>query len=137
MTDTGTAKSKSGNLNANEEQRKEERRATEQTEEHDLNQGLEAEEEQLEEGRRTTERNEQQDLNQGMETGTHSSAHQGVSWGPSYRIRSKIDHPLPIKEQIAARAYEIYLQRGGEDGHDLEDWLLAEKELKQGRTKAN
>jgi len=30
---------------------------------------------------------------------------------------------------IARRAYELYMQRGGEDGHDLEDWLQAEREL--------
>ena len=37
---------------------------------------------------------------------------------------------LPIKsEQIAARAYEIYQERGGTDGSDLEDWLQAEREL--------
>lgn len=32
-------------------------------------------------------------------------------------------------EQIRLRAYEIYLERGGTDGHDLEDWILAEREL--------
>ncbi|HME90881.1 MAG TPA: DUF2934 domain-containing protein [Myxococcaceae bacterium] len=36
-------------------------------------------------------------------------------------------------EQIAARAYEIYLARGGENGHDVEDWYQAERELKLGR----
>jgi hypothetical protein len=32
--------------------------------------------------------------------------------------------------QIAARAYEIYEQRGREDGHALDDWLQAEQELR-------
>lgn len=36
----------------------------------------------------------------------------------------------PSNEQIEARAYEIFLERGGEDGHDVEDWTAAEKELK-------
>ena len=31
---------------------------------------------------------------------------------------------------IARRAYDLYLARGGEHGHDLEDWLRAERELK-------
>jgi hypothetical protein len=31
--------------------------------------------------------------------------------------------------EIARRAYEIFLGRGGHDGHDLEDWLQAEAEL--------
>ena len=32
-------------------------------------------------------------------------------------------------EQIELRAYEIYLQRGGADGTEVEDWLVAEREL--------
>lgn len=35
----------------------------------------------------------------------------------------------PAKEQIAQRAYEFYLARGGEPGMDVDDWLAAEKEL--------
>ena len=35
--------------------------------------------------------------------------------------------------QIRARAYELYQQRGGEDGHDAEDWLRAEEEISQTR----
>lgn len=30
---------------------------------------------------------------------------------------------------IRARAYEKFLSRGSEDGHDLEDWLSAEQEV--------
>jgi hypothetical protein len=98
---------------------------------------LEAEEklrqemERREEERLTGERIEQQDLNQGMDTGTHSSTRLGVDWGPSYRVRREIEQALPTREQIAARAYELYLQRGCEHGHDVEDWLNAEKELTQ------
>ncbi len=33
------------------------------------------------------------------------------------------------EEEIRNRAYEIYLQRGGQSGHELEDWLQAEREL--------
>jgi hypothetical protein len=32
---------------------------------------------------------------------------------------------------IAQRAYALYLERGGTDGHDLEDWLQAEQELRK------
>ena len=35
-------------------------------------------------------------------------------------------------DEIAAAAYERYLRRGGEDGHDIEDWLAAEAELRNG-----
>jgi Protein of unknown function (DUF2934) len=33
------------------------------------------------------------------------------------------------QDEIEKRAYEIYLERGGSDGMDLEDWLVAEREL--------
>src|SRR5688572_27224645 len=36
----------------------------------------------------------------------------------------------PIHEDIARRAYQLYEQRGGEHGRDLEDWLQAESELR-------
>ena len=35
----------------------------------------------------------------------------------------------PDAERVAARAYEMYLARGGSDGQALEDWLAAEREL--------
>ena len=37
----------------------------------------------------------------------------------------------PTEEQIRQRAYEFYLGRGCEDGHDLSDWIEAELELSQ------
>jgi hypothetical protein len=36
------------------------------------------------------------------------------------------------KQEIAQRAYELYVQRGGEPGKDVEDWVRAEKELNSG-----
>ena len=33
-------------------------------------------------------------------------------------------------DAIARRAYELYLSRGSEPGHEMEDWLQAEAELK-------
>lgn len=35
----------------------------------------------------------------------------------------------PTSEQIAKRSYELYLARGGQAGHEVEDWLAAEAEL--------
>ncbi|HET6147725.1 MAG TPA: DUF2934 domain-containing protein [Polyangia bacterium] len=35
----------------------------------------------------------------------------------------------PSFEEIAKRSYEIYLARGGQPGHEVEDWLSAEAEL--------
>ena len=34
--------------------------------------------------------------------------------------------------EIARRAYELFEARGGRDGHDLDDWLRAEAELRDG-----
>ncbi|HLK32904.1 MAG TPA: DUF2934 domain-containing protein [Terriglobales bacterium] len=34
-----------------------------------------------------------------------------------------------IDERIRLRAFELFEQRGREDGHDLEDWLRAESEV--------
>ncbi len=36
-------------------------------------------------------------------------------------------------EQIAARAYERFLERGHQHGHDVEDWLAAKEELERSR----
>jgi hypothetical protein len=35
----------------------------------------------------------------------------------------------PLEARIRERAHEIYLERGGEDGSDMEDWLQAEQEI--------
>jgi hypothetical protein len=34
-----------------------------------------------------------------------------------------------LRDGIARRAYQIYVQRSGENGKDAEDWLRAEKEI--------
>jgi Protein of unknown function (DUF2934) len=34
-----------------------------------------------------------------------------------------------VQDAIARRAYDIYVQRGGQNGQDVEDWLKAEKEI--------
>ena len=31
--------------------------------------------------------------------------------------------------EVARRAFELYCARGGQDGHDVDDWLMAESEL--------
>ena len=33
------------------------------------------------------------------------------------------------ESDIARRAFELYCDRGREDGHDVDDWLNAEREL--------
>lgn len=40
-------------------------------------------------------------------------------------------------EQIAERAFERFLARGGEHGHDVEDWLAAKHELERARQRVD
>jgi hypothetical protein len=35
-----------------------------------------------------------------------------------------------VKEQIARKAYELFEQRGREAGHEVDDWLEAERMIK-------
>ena len=41
-----------------------------------------------------------------------------------------VHQDVPTRDQIQLRAYELYVQRGGGDGRDVEDWLIAERELR-------
>jgi hypothetical protein len=40
------------------------------------------------------------------------------------------DSNIPTQEQIARRAYEIFIERGQPEGRDLEHWLEAERQLR-------
>jgi Protein of unknown function (DUF2934) len=46
-------------------------------------------------------------------------------------VTNTIEPRLPTPEEIAGRAYQIYMERGCEPGHDIDDWLQAEYELMQ------
>ncbi|MGH9421639.1 MAG: DUF2934 domain-containing protein [Thermoanaerobaculia bacterium] len=35
---------------------------------------------------------------------------------------------------VARRAYDLYCARGFQDGHDVDDWLAAERDLQKGRS---
>jgi hypothetical protein len=39
------------------------------------------------------------------------------------------------EQEIRRRAYEIYLERGARPGHEMEDWLQAERELTTNQSK--
>ncbi len=41
----------------------------------------------------------------------------------------------PIAADIELRAYQMFLQRGAAHGHDLEDWLTAERQVLAGLKK--
>ncbi len=38
------------------------------------------------------------------------------------------------ESDIARRAFELYCARGCQDGHDVDDWLSAERELREAAT---
>ena len=48
------------------------------------------------------------------------------------RPGTKADSQNPTTDQIAVAAYQLYLENGCQDGHDLEHWLRAEEKLKAG-----
>jgi hypothetical protein len=39
---------------------------------------------------------------------------------------------VPSEQEIAVRAHEIFLSRDTSEGHDVDDWLQAERELTAG-----
>lgn len=58
----------------------------------------------------------------------------GVIWFDlgDYESRRILLNPTfgrPTHEEIARRAYDLFERRGGQHGHDLADWLEAEREL--------
>ncbi len=47
-----------------------------------------------------------------------------------------ISDPRPnLEEEIRRRAFELYEQRGRQDGHDMDDWLRAEAEVTRSAVK--
>jgi hypothetical protein len=63
-------------------------------------------------------------LNQDKIMNTHKKARKDVTTDQAE------PHSEPTFEQIQVRAYEIYIERGRQDGFELDDWFQAEKELK-------
>jgi Protein of unknown function (DUF2934) len=53
----------------------------------------------------------------------------------SQPIGDQMDRPAaqPTDEEIAVRAYHIYLERGETGGNPDDDWLQAKRELSEGR----
>lgn len=45
--------------------------------------------------------------------------------------RRAVTKELPSQEEIERRAYELYRARGCGEGHAEEDWLQAERELRE------
>jgi hypothetical protein len=56
-----------------------------------------------------------------------------VPSGPQGNTAQRNERTQPTHEQIARRAYELFLARGGQHGNHEQDWQQAERELKLGR----
>lgn len=50
---------------------------------------------------------------------------------PAARKQQDGAAPRGTDEEIRTRAYHLYLERGGEPGGELEDWLQAEREHRE------
>jgi hypothetical protein len=61
-----------------------------------------------------------------------SPSRRRTSKSPSPAQPSPTCEPSPSREEVATRAYFRFIERGGVPGHDLEDWFLAEADLKSG-----
>ncbi len=62
----------------------------------------------------------------------------GQATAPTTTRVSAMARPIQVSEQrteagVSRRAFELYEARGCEDGHDVENWLQAERELRVGR----
>ena len=51
--------------------------------------------------------------------------------GVKFLILTGVSVTRPTHQEIAARAYELYVQHGRRAGYDTDDWLQAEYELTQ------
>lgn len=47
-----------------------------------------------------------------------------------------VAEPANVEEEIRKRAYELFEARGREEGHEFEDWLRAEEEIRGRKTNA-
>jgi hypothetical protein len=50
--------------------------------------------------------------------------------GTAMNLKDQESTTLTLEERIRARAHEIYLERNGQDGSELDDWLQAEAEIR-------
>jgi DUF2934 family protein len=53
------------------------------------------------------------------------------------RVPKSLSQPANVTHSdVARRAYDLYLARGCEHGHDVDDWMQAERELRAPSTTA-
>ena len=47
-----------------------------------------------------------------------------------HRARAGAGRPTDLEDRIRTRAYQLYMERNADPGHDLDDWLRAEQEVR-------
>ena len=67
-------------------------------------------------------------LRRGEDSRSSEAADPGVAPAPPQAATTS---ETPTQDQIATRAYELFMARGGSVGDELDDWLTAERELRQ------
>ena len=48
---------------------------------------------------------------------------------PKRSTKSTAQETVVDRDQVARRAYQLFIARGETHGHDLEDWLAAERDV--------
>ena len=64
-----------------------------------------------------------------MDTTRSKKSEQAKGSEPSELNARATENSRVVEDLVARRAYERFEERGREDGHDVEDWLAAEREL--------
>jgi len=64
-----------------------------------------------------------------LQTEEHRNLESQAISAPQGKLVKTSAADSPRLEEIRIRAYEIYIERGGQPGHDLDDWFQAEREL--------
>jgi hypothetical protein len=69
--------------------------------------------------------------------GMKSSIPQTTQMSPSSSVDTSAGVEPSVQELVRRRAYELFEARGRKSGHDVEDWLQAEREVKQYSARLN
>lgn len=71
--------------------------------------------------------------NRKVQTSSSKPAQKKVATAPETAVAAAPAPRGPTQEQIARRAYELWLQHGQQHGREAEDWAQAERDLQLGR----
>ena len=63
---------------------------------------------------------------------THNAITKTARLNPLKTEKAAPEKAVPLCEAIGIKAYEIWMLRGQEQGHDQEHWFEAERQLQQG-----